>query len=531
MAAIKRQFIQHTFAGGWATAFGPFAPVAPDENNTVKIPFLSEAKNVLFELDGGPHKSPGTVKLNSSAVTGTTNIRGIFDYWKQGTGGSPTQKRVVHSGTEIYKDDADGSFASLTGAIADLSTTAVPNYETFDDLLIIASDATSVADIPYSWDQSTFQALAGSPPNFAFSVRHKNALFASGVEANPSRLYFSDNLNPEVWSGGTSGSIDIDPNDGDHITGIISHRDELIVFKGPYKGSIHRISGSVFGGSTSDIARKSFISGVGAVWQNGIFHLGDDVAFWWSDGTLRTLSATAAFGDFREASLTAEIQDYLDVHLTFSALRTIQVSVDSTGRRVFCALPTDTVTTPNKIFVFDFRFNPGRWSLLEGYNAKSLALVQDSSIPILFFGGDDGFIRKFNQVSRTNDESSIAMNVKTPYLSYGVPHQSKTIEGASLGAEPKSTASITFGWKNDRATQQTETFSFTGGFILNSTTLGVLDTDTLGGAFFQEVYRQLETGGEFRTIQYEISNNADGIDVEIHSFSTVIHLDGESMEN
>ena len=522
MAAIKRLLIRHTFSGGWATAFGPFSEVQPDQNGKIAIPFLTDAKNVLYELDGGPRKSPGTTKLNSSQLdVGSKDVLGVFDFWRQGTGGSPTQKRVVHADTKIYKDDADGSFSAIkTG----LTAGVIPNYATFDDLLIISATGT---DVPFSWDQSTFQNLAGSPPNFSFSVKHKNSLFAAGVVTSPSTLYFCDNLDPENWTTGTSGSIAIDPDDGDMITAIISHRDELIVFKGPYKGSIHRITGSVFGGANSDLARKTFISGVGAVWQNAVFHLGDDVGFWWSDGTLRTLSATAQFGDFREASLTAEIQEWIDEHLNFGVMKTIQTKVDATGRRVYNLLSIDSATTPSVILVFDFRFDPGRWSRLTGYSAKSIELVQDSNKPRLFFGGSDGHIRKFNQVTRTNDSTAIAASVKTPYMNYGLPAHMKTIEVASVGFKPRSTANLVFGWQRDTNAQQTQNFSVSAGFILDTQTLpGVLTSSD-----FVDYWQQLHTGGDFRHIQYEISNNTDSVDMEVHSFSAMIHPDSESQEN
>jgi hypothetical protein len=75
-------------------------------------------------------------------------------------------------------------------------------------------------------------------------VRAQEPALGGGRATNPSRLYYSANVDPEDWVGVGSGSIDIDINDGDMITGIASYQDNLFVFKGPNKGSIHRITGS-----------------------------------------------------------------------------------------------------------------------------------------------------------------------------------------------------------------------------------------------------------------------------------------------
>ena len=60
-------FVQHRFGGGYATDFGPNANVVPDRAGQVTLPFLVNAENCIYEFDGGPHKAPGTSKLNSSA--------------------------------------------------------------------------------------------------------------------------------------------------------------------------------------------------------------------------------------------------------------------------------------------------------------------------------------------------------------------------------------------------------------------------------------------------------------------------------
>ena len=99
MAQQKTQFITHTFGGGWATDFGPTFYGAPDQGLQFKIPYLTNAKNLVYEFDGGPRKAPGTTLLNESSLGASTGVMGVFDYWKQGTSGSPSQRSIAPSKT------------------------------------------------------------------------------------------------------------------------------------------------------------------------------------------------------------------------------------------------------------------------------------------------------------------------------------------------------------------------------------------------------------------------------------------------
>lgn len=525
-----RRVIRHLFGGGWATDLGPSAlGVVPTEQGLVVVPYLVDAEDCLLELDGGPHKAPGTTKLNSGALESGATVKGLTDLWLQGTSGTPAQHRVIHVGTKIYKDDADGSFAQLKSGLED---DAVPNYATFDDLLIISSSST--VDVPFSWDGTTFQNLAGSPPNFSFSVKHKNYMFAAGVASDPSRLYYSKQLDPEDWTTGDSGSIQIDPDDGDMITGIISHKNELWVFKGPYKGSIHRITGS----NDTDWARTTFIEGVGAVWQNSIFRFADDVGFLWSDGSIRSLSATDAFGDFREASLTFPIQTFLTQQLNFGRLKHAVAATDGSGGKVYLTLPIASSTTNNVILALDFRFTPARWTKLPSFAAATASLVLDTGAnlrPIIMLGGYDGFVRKWSNSTRTLDgDSALSFKVTLPHLDYGFPHIMKTLAAGSIGVQPKNNGDVTVAWTRDDNAKQTTTVTQAGGSDVLGT-VGVnnftLGTSTLGGASFVDRWFETEEGGEFRSIQYQITNSTNNEDVELHSFTSFIEPGAESTEN
>ena len=347
MPLNSTRWITHKFGGGWATDFGPTAYNSPDQNGQMIVPFLKDARNIVYEFDGGVHKAPGTDNLNGSALESGAAVRGITDYWRQGTVDSAAQRRVIHISTKIKADQGDGIFADIfTG----MNSSSIPQYSTFDDLLIIGSSAT--ADLPRSWDQTTAQNLTGSPPNFSFSVSHKNHQFGAGVFTNPSRLYFSRPLDPEDWTGTGSGSIDIDPSDGDMITALVSHKDNLWVFKGPNRGSIHRISGSVL----ADWARTTFVQGLPVPWVHSTFKFGDDLGFITTNGSVHSLKATAAFGDYNQAWLSYPINKYMQENLNNSRARFFTTATDPNRGYVWMGITPSGQTTNTRYLIMDYRF-------------------------------------------------------------------------------------------------------------------------------------------------------------------------------
>ncbi len=527
-------FLRHSLTGGWATDFGPTVNVSIGENGEVNVPFLVEADNLVYELDGGLRKAPGATKLNSSALESGANIKGVFDAWFSGTGGGQTQHRVIHISTKIKEDDADGTFADLfTGLDAD----KVPSYAMLEDLLVIASNST--ADVPKSWDGSTAQDLAGTPPNFAFVETHQNRMWAAGNAAKPSRLYYCALLDPADWVGSGSGSIDIEPSDGDVITGLASHKNELWVFKGPRKGSIHRITGSAPTGSDA-FARTTFVKGLGAVGHNTIFRFIDDLGFMWSDGSVHSLKATSAFGDFNETALTRPIQTkWIGEHVNFGRLKHACATNNTLAGHVLLCLPIDSSSQPNIILMMDYRFNPVRWSKWSSFadTCVSLGAVVDSSSNdriIVMAGGNDGFVRKLNQKDRSIDTTkTISFTATMPFLTYQNPAFMKTIGGFALGIEPKNNGNITLGWTRDDNTEQTQTINQGGTAVLGTsmTNQFTLGTSKLGGSRFVDRFTQPADGGEFRSIQYRLANNVLNEDVEIHSLISAVKLGAASWEN
>lgn len=514
---------RHTFEGGLSTERGAPAEVEIGADGRIGMPFLLRAENIEYLLNGAVKKIKGLAKYNGTTLESGEQVRGMFEYVRQGTGGSPTRKKVCYVGTKVKKDDNDGTFTDIfTGRVND----SVPCFTVFEDVLIMSTDAN---EAPIKWDQTTATTLGGSPPNFAFSVGHANRLFAAGAFAFPSRLYYSSLLNAEEWGGtGNSGVIDVDPDDGDVITGLAVYRGQLLVFKGPNFGSIHRISGL----TPDTFAREKIIPGVGAVWHNLIFPFGNDIGFVAPDGTIRTVVASDRFGDFEEGALSRDISQLIEERTNFDVLKRGWAATDSAKGIVAFTLPWDSSTQPNVTLVMDFRFDRPRFAIWSAVQAWSVARMTDPSLNdrrILYFGGNDGFLRKSQQSTHSIDGSTaISAYARTPFFFYGSAHRVKTLQALGLGISPRGEYTASIGFRRESGDSQVDVIQG-GGDVLGEADENefTLDTSTLAGDQYRTRWVEVVESGQFREISYEISNVNLNEDIEVHAIHAVI----ETSEN
>lgn len=512
---------RHTFGGGLATELGSGLEVSGTEA-LVEIPYFLRAENIFYQLNGAVRKIGGTSKVNSVALESGAAVRGMIEYVRQGTAGAPTRKRVIAVGTKFKKDDSDGVFTDIfTGVTAD----STPCFTVFEDILILSTDGD---EAPRQWDQTTASVLGGSPPNFAFSVVHANRLWAAGDRLNPSRLYYSSLLEAEQWNGaGNSGVIDVDPNDGDVITGLYPFRGELIVFKGSAKGSIHRIQGL----QPSEFARRRFVEGIGAASQSLIFPLGSDLGFLAFDGSIRTLLASDQFGDFTTSSLSQEIEAIFQM-VNFTQIKRAWAAADQTRGYVLLTLPFNASDVPNLTLMMDVRKGKPRfatWNAIEAWSLMRASDPSNSNRLILYAGGNDGYVRKLQQVNRSIDGTgAISAYVRMPFIHYGTSNMMKTIKAVGLGLQPAGDYTASFSLRREAADSQTSIVQATSA-VLDSF---VLDSDQLAGDQYRTRWIELIDSGQFREGSYEISNVGLDEDLNLQSLHIVLETaQEESYEN
>lgn len=527
--------IEHVFGGGWAPDNGAMAPVSVEKDGRCVIPWLMDADNLEYEADGTPHKIGGVNQLTAAVLEGGVPVRGLYDFWRQGTSGSPLQNRVIHVGTKVKADDGDAAFSDIfTG----LQQDSIPHYSAFEGQLIIAQTGN---DMPMYTDGVTYTTFGSPTPNFSFSESHKLRQWAAGVDAAPSHLFYSAQEDPTDWTGAGSGDIAISPGDGDRITAIASHRDELFVFKGPYRGSIHRISGSAPTGDDA-FARNDFIPvGLGAAGQRSLFRFGNDLGFIWSDGSVHSLNTTERYGDFLEVALSRPLNAWLRDHVSTDSLGWASaVTFDRRGV-VRIAIPVDSEATNSVVLSMDFRFDPPRWSripMMEGRCACLAVSVDASSSfnPLVMAGGDDGHIRTMDYSTRYIDDvlQGYFMDVWTPFLSYLQSPKRSTIYFGGVRVSPKNGKAAIFYWLRDGRPHQNKTMQTWTGDVLAPPGAGAtpftLGTSELAGERAISHSEDLVEGGEFQQIQYRVTDFALTSDFHLKAILASIKPGAVSME-
>ena len=548
------QWVTHTIDGGWATDYGNTYYATP-QDGSLRIPWLTECSNIKFYSDGTFGKYPG-VRLDYAApikapqstlgFIESSFVRNVYNYIKMGSTLTGTAKRVAIVGSWLYSYDS--SSLQLVGDVASLGTSN-HHLTTFNDLLIIGGP-----NGPKSWDQSTFQSLAGTPPAFGFSTPHAGRHWAAGVGSAPSRLYYSAVGNPEDWTGSGSGSIDIDPGDGDAIVALLSWKSQLWVFKGPYRLSIHRISGT----DPTTFSREPFIYGISAAGPMSIFPVGDDFAFWSSRGTCHSLTTTANYGDYTQGYLNFPILSWcrnpanIINGLSSSSWQCI---TDHSQNVTYNLLNNNYGTAGSSaqpqplLLIMDWKFrtdaNPYPRFITVDMNRPFTALgllqgIYDPSQLIPTFGTSDGYtLQEYppNISSLKNVDTAFEYRLITPSMTYGPSVYTKTIMGVSVDVVSNfniltnGSGQLDLSYGGPGAPAQTITFATSTGVALGTFTL---DVDQLAsGNNAPDFYSNAV--GESRSFVYTLVEDSplvafSGSDVRVKQFGALITPSGESME-
>ncbi len=500
MSSRNLHYIVHPALGGLDTTK---APALLDANQLVT------ADNIEYFTSGSRRKRPGTSRYNASTIAASTTVTSLGDFWRYGTSSTPTQKFVATAATQIYKDDGDGVWDSIkTGwgsNSANVSFMLGGGY-------VVWFDGTDAAQ---KWNQTTVSNLTGAADTYAGGTYHQRRGWYWPKASAPSTVQYSAASDITDVTGGDTGNIVFDEDDGDKVIGIsTTWRGDIFVFKGPQFGSVHHLEGT----SPTTYARSRLFSGAPCIAHQANITSPNDI-FWASRYGFHSLIATDKFGDVEEAFISRPIQRIFN-DLNRDRLPFARGFYHPTRNLVGWAVPEGGYQNNTVLFVYNFIL--GLWAVwrFTGFNIASIMTGLDpggagSGSPRLYIGGYDGFVREGDQIALTDDNgSAYTATIKTPLYVQFEGKDALTeaqFSGITTIFVPKGNYNVTLKVIVDGRQQDLTVNVAGGGAVLDSF---VLDTDVLGGEIAYEYIDSpiLDRG---RSIQAEWSQGGAGQDMDI----------------
>lgn len=293
-----------------------------------------------------------------------------------------------------------GNFADITGATAQTKDTLV-NFEQAADKLYSFNGV----DACLSYDGSTASAVADIPVG-KYARWFNNYLFVAGNSTYPSRLYFSGVGTPETWN--VLDYIDVNPDDGDIITGLNALGSELLITK---RNKVYTFTGmSIASFAVKDLNEK--INGFGNISHRSIQNIGNDTLFLSFVGTvphIRSVKRTQYAVTVAGGVISDNISGTLD-GLNKSLLNISASAFD--GRRYYLSIPNGSSTYNNLVIVYD-SIGKGftRWT---GVKAAAFVLSTISGKSEIYFqeASADSKVYKFD-TSNSDNGAAIDFQYKT----------------------------------------------------------------------------------------------------------------------
>lgn len=369
----------------------------------------SDLNNVVFTEAGTVTKGPGV----TSWGTGLSNDpRGLGSFHSQG---GTRQVVTVDGGRVKSTTTASSTWTAAAGAtltsnvpITFTSARTNPNSSTGADVLFIWDGTTSGC-----YYDGTTVTRPGTMPSASFSMFFNGLHVAAGTSTNTSRLYIADinqgqatgvslafqagteswftfttpNFNatltatippnpdnptdvPGATVAGASGVlpqiIDINPGDGDQITGLAKFQNSIIVFK---KRSIYQLAISQTGPVVTQINTY-----LGAVSHRSIDNVENDVFYLTTLGWMTLGYQEGYYTIIRTNELSVRIHPLI---ATINPANLTNVSAIYQPYWFLCSVPTGGSSFNNLTVVYDKRYDA--WSKLDYINAESFTVYTDSS--------------------------------------------------------------------------------------------------------------------------------------------------------
>jgi hypothetical protein len=280
-------------------------------------------------------------------------------------------------------------------------------------------------------------------------------VWAADVTADKSTVIWSDLLTPHIWTGGTSGSLDLRniwPHGGDEIVALAAHNNYLFIFG--------RRQILVYEGADvpATMRLKDSIVGIGCIARDSVQNIGEDVWFL-SDTGVRSLLRTIQEKSSPIRKVSKNVNDDIQAAIKSETLANVKSGYSKVNNFYLLTMPASM-----KTYCFDTRIpledSSARTTLWTGTTPKAFYETKG----LLFYTGRAGYIGTY--AGYTDNAATYRMTYYTTWIDFGNPIQTSILKRIILTAIGGGSQVIIFKWAYD----YTSTY-FTGQATLNGASL------------------------------------------------------------
>ena len=328
----------------------------------------TEAQDILnFDFDDAGNLSTRSGLTQLNATTYASRITSLH-YFTAETG----EVGILYTtAADLFIVETNGTGIIEIGSALTLPSDTFWQWKTFQGLAIGCNKATS-GDNPVKVSTGAVAAaLGGSPPKAKYIEVWNNRLWLSSA-TEPNQVWGSALGLPEDWTVDNDAgavTIDIDPDDGDQITGLFATREALYVFKRKRIFKIVAINEAAAPTLVSNLKVVIHAQTIGCVSPYSIFPVLDDVVFLSEQG-LASLTLAATTDDFRTALYSRNVAE---IARTPKVTEEIPCFLFDNAPQFWISIPASiSLTGAAQVYVMDYlRIDQQivRWARFDGLAA------------------------------------------------------------------------------------------------------------------------------------------------------------------
>lgn len=409
--------------------------------------FALEANNCVIDKSGRIAARKGWVKAHSSANAelSTSSVSCIGELIQV----DGTATTVCTGGAYLFKLASATTLTTLTyggGGVAPTISAANWQFCFLNGVGMFWQRGYDPLIYDPAVSATTFRRLneksgtAGTVQQANTAIVAYGRVWCADLSADKSTVYFSDLLTPHIWTGGTSGSLDLRnvwPSGGDEIVAMAAHNNFLFIFG---RSQILIYSGADV---PSTMKLEDSIVGIGCIARDSVQNIGEDVYF------LSDIGVTSIKRVIQEKSapmgmISKNVHDALQAHVTFDTLANVKSGFSAVNSFYLLTMPASM-----KTYCFDTR------QILQDGSSKATVWTGASPTAFyetkgrLFYTGRPGYIGTYS--GYLDNTANYRMTYYTTWIDFGDPIRKSILKKIRLTVIGGQDQDVVFKWAYDFA--------------------------------------------------------------------------------